>query len=365
MGTDLRDLVTGAAPVPSRPLDMSAVAAGGRRLGYARVALLACVFIGATAAVTFAAVSDGLFKAAEPARPLPAAPGEDRSQGTLVFAGETENREGALYTVDPDHGMVTELIARSEWHQVENPSWSGSARRIVFNAFLPGDERSSASLNSELFIVDADGGDLEQVTDDEEPLTGPAWDPYARFIAYGRADNAAAWELWGVRDDGFDPHLISGRSTGGDYAWSPDGRHLAFSEFLYRDDGRELVAQAIFAMNVNNGTVERLTHGEGRAAHPVWSPDGSQIAYLCDDGTGFDICMMEADGSASYELYETIPGDDPVDPVAGLAWSPDGTRLAFGTRGDDGSQLMTVDPMGRYDRPIGPPQRYIHGIDWR
>lgn len=364
MGTDLRTLVTEAAPAPSRPLDIGAVARRARRLGYTRLALLVCVCTAAVTAVSFAVVSDGFFRATDTNRPLPAAPREADSTGTIVFAGVTDDHEGALYTVDPDDGALTELFVHPESHQIENPSWSPSAARIVFNAFLPGDERSGPGLNSELFIIDADGGDLERVTDDEQPLTNPAWSPVDSHIAYGRADDAAAWELWVVRDDGYAPHVVSDRSLGADFAWSPDGRHLTFSQFLYRDDSRELVSQALFSMNVNDGTIERLTHGEGRASNPVWAPDGSQIAYLCDDGTGVDICMMEPDGSASYEVYETIPGEDPIDTVGGLAWSPDGARLLFVTQGEGTKQLMTIDPMGRYDRPLGPPQARIHGLDW-
>jgi len=346
---------------------MSAVAARGRRLGYARAASLLLMSTVIAGSVAYAAVSDLFVSQRFVTRPGPgaAAPGEADGSGMIVFAGSTEDRRGALYTVDPNEGTVTELFVHPDSHQLEHPSWSGSATRIAFNAFLPDDELSKASLNSEIFIVDADGGDLQRVTNDKEPLAAPAWAPDGSIIAYARADDAASWELWMVRPDGYAPHPISTRPLASDYAWGPGGHYLAFSQFMYAEDGRDLLSQAVFVMNVNNGSIERLTHGEGRASQPVWSPDGSQIAYLCDDGTGLDICMMKRDGSASYELYETIPGEDPIDPYAGLAWSPDGSRLLFATVGEDSSQLMTVDPMGRYDRPLGPPQRTILGLDWK
>ncbi len=69
----------------------------------------------------------------------------------------------------------------------------------------------------------------------------------------------------------------------------------------------------------------QLTFDEGDKDQPVWSPDGSQIAYVAqgEGGNGLDIWMMNADGSDQTDLTNHL-GDE-FDPV----WSPDGERIAF------------------------------------
>jgi TolB protein len=78
----------------------------------------------------------------------------------------------------------------------------------------------------------------------------------------------------------------------------------------------------IWAMD-GDGTNQRATGlpSEGRGF--TWSPDGSQIAYYAADPEGYDIWVMQADGSSPTQVT-THPGDD-----VGPTWSPDGAQLAF------------------------------------
>ncbi len=54
------------------------------------------------------------------------------------------------------------------------------------------------------------------------------------------------------------------------------------------------------------------------ASEPVWSPDGSRVAFVCDNG----ICIINADGTGLTTIPNTMDDDYP-------SWSPDGTRIAF------------------------------------
>jgi len=69
----------------------------------------------------------------------------------------------------------------------------------------------------------------------------------------------------------------------------------------------------------------QLTFDEGDKDQPVWSPDGSQIAYVAPggEGKGLDIWVMDADGSNQQNITNHI-GDE-YDPV----WMPDGSMIAF------------------------------------
>src|SRR5437867_10046740 len=69
-------------------------------------------------------------------------------------------------------------------------------------------------------------------------------------------------------------------------AVSPDGRTLAFD-----------LQGSIWTMPATGGTAKRLTGLFSDAHQPVWSPDGTSIAYFAYADGGFDIWTMAADGS--------------------------------------------------------------------
>ncbi len=110
--------------------------------------------------------------------------------------------------------------------------------------------------------------------------------------------------------------------------WSPDGTRIAFDSD--RDDNRE-----IYVMKADGSEQTRLTNYPGLDAEPVWSPDGSRIAFnrITEDTDGdghfdykndlVDVYVMKADGSNQINLTNhTGYNSTPV-------WSPDGRRIVF------------------------------------
>ncbi len=92
---------------------------------------------------------------------------------------------------------------------------------------------------------------------------------------------------------------------------SPDGSRIAFTAL-----------DRLYVAELPDGTPERLTSDEVGEFQPVWSPDGSQVAYVTWDdvaGEGY-IRRVSADGGASASL--TAPGY-----YQQIAWSPDGERI--------------------------------------
>jgi len=93
--------------------------------------------------------------------------------------------------------------------------------------------------------------------------------------------------------------------------------------------------EGVYVADVASGTTTRLADGGG----PAWSPDGTRIAFGRASSDGWFLWVMNADGSAVRSLGVGL----------GPVWSPDGTRIAFSTSPIDLGDLwvMNADGSGR------------------
>jgi hypothetical protein len=111
---------------------------------------------------------------------------------------------------------------------------------------------------------------------------------------------------------------------------------LGQNQILYAAD--KLGAFSIFARDIDTGA-ERLVLGNEQfdISAPVWSPDGSKIAFHSERYGNFDIYVMNSDGS-SIRFVTRNPEPDTFP-----SWSPDGHTLAFYSWRDGSYNLYTVD----------------------
>ena len=111
---------------------------------------------------------------------------------------------------------------------------------------------------------------------------------------------------------------------------SPDGRHLAY--FAVTSTGE----YDVWILDLERGTVERLTTDRGRDSEPIWSPDSTRIAYLSSGQPGGPgIFVRRADGAGTIERVTSgthLP----------IYWSADGKWLAYADFGDRGISIATV-----------------------
>jgi len=121
--------------------------------------------------------------------------------------------------------------------------------------------------------------------------------------------NAGGSELTRLTyDDAFDSHPV----------WSPDGSLIAFQS--NRDGNWE-----IYVMKSDGSGQTNLTDKPAKDTYPVWSPDGKRIAYISESELDFKlyIYVMNADGSEQMRLT------DNASRYTWPAWSPDGAQIAF------------------------------------
>jgi Tol biopolymer transport system component len=107
--------------------------------------------------------------------------------------------------------------------------------------------------------------------------------------------------------------------------WSPDGPQIAFeSDHSGRFDTYVMnVADALQGTDGSN--VRRLTT-QGDNGYPTWSPDGAWIASS-RYAPGSDIYVVNADGANQQRLTQTGVGGVDMD-IFDPDWSPDGTQIA-------------------------------------
>lgn len=140
---------------------------------------------------------------------------------------------------------------------------------------------------------------------------------------------------------------------------SPDGSRVVFSTY-----------RALYSVDVGGGRpVVLLEGGEDEVWAPTFSPDGAMIAYVLGSGDhSHRVWVMDADGSDAHQILanETTLG---AGHVLGLAWSPDGDRIALGndvatyTFAPDGSGFTQVLTNGTrpYWSPDGSQLAYSSG----
>ena len=76
-------------------------------------------------------------------------------------------------------------------------------------------------------------------------------------------------------------------------------------------------------MGTDGANQVRLTESEGLDTHPVWSPNGKQIAFTSNRDGNYEIYVMSADGSGARNVTKNPERDDFA------TWHPDGKRLLF------------------------------------
>jgi TolB protein len=150
-------------------------------------------------------------------------------------------------------------------------------------------------------------------------------------IAFMKEDSDGFWQTWVANKDLSDQVKLTSESADSGWAvWKPGGDKLAFESNRADPDPDDSNAiNDIFTMNPDGSGIVKLTHSEDLSETAGWSPDGSKIAFGSDRRNGAlrgEIYVMDADGS-NVRRVTTLPEKAEFDYAP--QFSPDGRRLVF------------------------------------
>ena len=265
------------------------------------------------------------------------------AQGSrIVFAAlRFDNYE--IYVMDADGGNQENLTN----HPVDDrdPDWSPDGTKIAFVSRRTGEYQ--------IHVMDADGTNQIRLTDGPRRKQDPDWSPDGGKIAFTvHADlkddlfpHIAVMDADGQNRERFENHAMQP-------SWSPNGQQIAFVS--WRDGHNE-----IYVIGADGQELERVTHDFPMQQNPTFSPDGRRIAYWAEDGGFFHIYVVGADGKNLKRLthnqaHHSLP-----------TWSPDEGAIAYIISIDDfwrGAKIHLMTADGKYLKQLSDDH---DGIDYQ
>jgi hypothetical protein len=217
------------------------------------------------------------------------------------------------------------------------PVWSPDGQRVAFV--------SQRDDNREIYIVESDGlsaGGIGVVNLTQHPAEDwtPAWSPDGQQLAFS-SNRQGSWEIFVIDADGTNLRQITSDGAGNlSPVWSPDGEMMAYSS--KRDGNWEIyVMSAPDDQGQVAGGAQRLTFSDGNDLSPLYSPQGDRIAFESNREGNVEIYVVNADGSNQQNLSNLPYADD-----HGPVWSPDGRRLVFYSNREGSWDLFVMTATG-------------------
>ena len=131
--------------------------------------------------------------------------------------------------------------------------------------------------------------------------------------------------------------------------------------------GNGLIAYAsegdIWVVGPDGTDARPLTSGPALDERPVWSGDGSRLAYwsmASESDTQVSLVVINADGSSPVTVATHDVSEDPE----GMDWSPDGTRLAYAVHDAPMERVMVAAADGSGSGLVGDPAFRAWSPDW-
>ena len=250
---------------------------------------------------------------------------------------------------------------------IASPRWSPDGEQVAFLANSSADKDAKR----QIWMVSMRGGDPRRLTDAKQGVQQFAWSPDGSQLAFVSADEPVANEdknnhafeitdddfltreavtpshVWVIAASGGSPRRITSGNWSVPIAhppgpapsplsWSPDGKTIAITKRENAHAKTPNIAR-VALLDVASGATRRLTSHDLDESQPVFSPDGTRIAYWHPQGGTRDnqnsIWIAPASGGNGKEMTGSLDRN-----VFRAIWLPDGK--SFLTGGHDGTSTQ-------------------------
>ncbi len=241
-----------------------------------------------------------------------------------------------LFVVNPDGSNQQQVTQNLIVEGTD--SWSPDGRRILLQA---GINNISTVVR---ITVGADNKATEAVqltADVKADSAQPVWSPDGTQIAFQSKREGGDWQVFIMDADGNRKRRISdGKNAALQPAWSPDGKSIAYMQgAAAQDQPKEL-----YIAPLSGGAPKEITSLGKSLNRPIWSPDGKSIAlYEYLDSRNLPIMIMNPDGTG---LRTLVQGGA----IVGARFSPSGDKLLYSeistSTSASGTDIFTISPSG-------------------
>jgi TolB protein len=228
----------------------------------------------------------------------------DTGVASEIFVADFDGFNGVAVTADKN------IVAA--------PTWVPGRRVLYYTSYKLN--------NPDIFRHDVVTGDRAVIARYSGTNTSAAVSPDGSKVAMVLSKSGAP-NIWVANADGSGlKQLTSNREGDSSPCWSPDGQTICFSS---RASGRS----ALYTVSAAGGPMRRLpTTGVPNPTEPDWSPDGKFITFTAQAG-GFDICVIPSRGGNATVL---AAGEDP-------SWAPNSRNIIFARRTGGKRVLSLLD----------------------
>ena len=195
------------------------------------------------------------------------------------------------------------------------PRFSPDGQKLALNRWRPG-------TSADVWIADANGSNLVQLTSDPATDTQANWFPEGEKLAFLSDRDHHHMMFWTISLTSGKEEPFLDLGEGVEFAeMSPDAKHVAFN--LIQNG-----AMNVWIADVKDGQRRQLTFDDQFMGFPCWSPDGKWLAFEEQRGEDAYVMVVPADGGQPAQLTYGSGKSWPH------GWSPDGDKIAFAGQRD-------------------------------